>query len=177
VYRVRNIRERKPRIGACKHRNKQDRQCKRWFKYDRDKLWLVYTQIVPVIFEPPCKYTVTWRRVHEIIVVLEKQKVLFISVLWVCLCTGAEVCARLCSLTYPVCIALPYCHLRPLFLHHMFRHYLINAGVSLNKVTEQWLFWFLKVTWLITPPEDGTELLKHVAILWLYFCSNNAFSW
>jgi hypothetical protein len=27
----------------------------RWFKYDRDKLWLVYTQIIPVIFEPPCK--------------------------------------------------------------------------------------------------------------------------
>jgi hypothetical protein len=26
----------------------------RWFKYDRDKLWLVYTQLVPVIFEPPC---------------------------------------------------------------------------------------------------------------------------
>ena len=30
------------------------RICTRWFKYDRDKLWLVYTQIVPVIFEPPC---------------------------------------------------------------------------------------------------------------------------
>jgi hypothetical protein len=26
----------------------------RWFKYDRDKLWLVYSQIVPVIYEPPC---------------------------------------------------------------------------------------------------------------------------
>ena len=26
----------------------------RWFKYDRDWLHLVYTQIVPVIFEPPC---------------------------------------------------------------------------------------------------------------------------
>jgi hypothetical protein len=26
----------------------------RWFKYDQDKLWLVYTQIVPVISEPPC---------------------------------------------------------------------------------------------------------------------------
>jgi hypothetical protein len=26
----------------------------RWFKHDRDKLWLVYTQSVPVIFEPPC---------------------------------------------------------------------------------------------------------------------------
>jgi hypothetical protein len=29
----------------------------RWFKYDRDKLWLVYTQSVPVIFEPPCTLT------------------------------------------------------------------------------------------------------------------------
>ena len=30
----------------------------RWFKYDREKLWLIYTQIVPVIFEPPCIFTV-----------------------------------------------------------------------------------------------------------------------
>ena len=29
----------------------------RWFKYDRDKLRLVYTQSVPVIFEPPCIIT------------------------------------------------------------------------------------------------------------------------
>ena len=29
----------------------------RWFKYDRDKLWLVYTQTVPVIFEPPCTFS------------------------------------------------------------------------------------------------------------------------
>jgi hypothetical protein len=28
-----------------------------WFRYDRDKLRLVYTQIVPVIFEPPCIWT------------------------------------------------------------------------------------------------------------------------
>ena len=28
----------------------------RWFKYDRDKLWLVYTKIVPVVFEPPFKF-------------------------------------------------------------------------------------------------------------------------
>ena len=33
----------------------------RWFKYDWDKLWLVYTQIVPVIFEPPCKCNVRSR--------------------------------------------------------------------------------------------------------------------
>jgi hypothetical protein len=33
----------------------------RWFKYDRDKLWLVYTQIVPVIFEPPCIFVMKLR--------------------------------------------------------------------------------------------------------------------
>jgi hypothetical protein len=33
-------------------------QSTRWFKYDWDKLWLVYTQIVPVIFEPPCSYII-----------------------------------------------------------------------------------------------------------------------
>jgi hypothetical protein len=32
----------------------------RWFKYDRDKLWLVYTQSAPVIFEPPCIYCHLW---------------------------------------------------------------------------------------------------------------------
>jgi hypothetical protein len=31
--------------------------CTRWFNYDRDKLWLVYTRIVPVIFEPPYSFT------------------------------------------------------------------------------------------------------------------------
>ena len=41
----------------------------RWFKYDQDKLWLVYTQIVAVIFEPPCVIflpatMVTWTRLN-----------------------------------------------------------------------------------------------------------------
>jgi hypothetical protein len=40
-------------IFAC-YRKQSDVSNTRWFKYDRDKLWLVYTQIVPVIFEPPC---------------------------------------------------------------------------------------------------------------------------
>jgi hypothetical protein len=34
----------------------KERSVTMWFKYDRDKLWLVYTQIVPVIFKPPCTY-------------------------------------------------------------------------------------------------------------------------
>jgi hypothetical protein len=37
----------------------------RWFKYDRDKLWLVYTQIVPVIFEPPCILVLSLIRVKQ----------------------------------------------------------------------------------------------------------------
>jgi hypothetical protein len=39
----------------------------RWLKYDRDKLWLVYTQIVPVVFEPPCT-------LHKIIAVLNNRE-------------------------------------------------------------------------------------------------------
>jgi hypothetical protein len=27
-----------------------------------------------------------------------------------------------------------------------------------------WLPWFLKLTWLNTPPEDGTGMLKHVGV-------------
>jgi hypothetical protein len=38
----------------------------RWFKYDRDKLWLVYTQIVPVIFEPPCIIHVVYRLISRL---------------------------------------------------------------------------------------------------------------
>ena len=42
-----------------KKTNKYSCNYTRWFKYDRDKLWLVYTQIVPVIFEPPCTFIIT----------------------------------------------------------------------------------------------------------------------
>jgi hypothetical protein len=44
--------------GPC-HKLESQPLSTRWFKYNRDKLWLVYTQIVPVIFEPPCN-SVTW---------------------------------------------------------------------------------------------------------------------
>jgi hypothetical protein len=48
-----------------------------------------------------------------------------------CVCgyTSAGVCLRVCGLTYPSCFAqAPYC-LRPLWLHHIFRHYLINGTI------------------------------------------------
>ena len=44
--------------------------------------------------------------------------------------------ASACSFTNPVCIAPQYCHLRPLWLHHIFRHYLINGTIFGKKVTE-----------------------------------------
>ena len=43
-----------------------------------------------------------------------------------CRCTGAFVCLRVCSLTYPPCNAPPYCHLRLLWLYHLYRYILIN---------------------------------------------------
>ena len=39
------------------------------------------------------------------------------------------VCVRACSLTIPACKAPPYCHLRPLWLHHICRHYLIKDAI------------------------------------------------
>ena len=47
----------------------------RWFKYDRNKLWLVYTQIVPVISEPPCKLcTVLGISLHITVLVVTVEK-------------------------------------------------------------------------------------------------------
>jgi hypothetical protein len=46
---------------------------KRWFKYDRDKLWLVYTQLVPVIFEPPCM-------IKSVSLLIEKGPSVFVKV-------------------------------------------------------------------------------------------------
>ena len=47
-----------------------------------------------------------------------------------CGCTGAGLCLRTCNFNYPARNAPPYCHLRPLWLHHIFRHYLTTARFS-----------------------------------------------
>jgi hypothetical protein len=57
-------------------------------------------------------------------------------------CTGANVCLRACSLTNPACNARPYCHLWPVWLHHIFPRYLINALLSEKLLSVKWLFWF-----------------------------------
>jgi hypothetical protein len=62
-----------------------------------------------------------------------------------CGCTGAGVCLRASSLTIPAINAPPYCHLRPLWLHHIFRLYLIN-GTIFGKVTEHKICVFIFYT-------------------------------
>jgi hypothetical protein len=46
-----------------------------------------------------------------------------------CWCKSAGVCLRACSLPNPACNPPPYCHLQFLWLHHIFRHYLINGTI------------------------------------------------
>jgi hypothetical protein len=43
--------------------------------------------------------------------------------------TDTGVCLRACSLTNPICNAPPYCHLRSLWLHQDFGHYLTNGKI------------------------------------------------
>ena len=60
-----------------------------------------------------------------------------------CGCKGNNACLRACRVTYPVSNAHPpYC-LRPLWLHHIFRHYLINGTIFSKKLGNiKCVFWF-----------------------------------
>ena len=58
-----------------------------------------------------------------------------------CMCAG--VCFRACSLTNPARNASPYCHLLPRWLHHVFRHYLINGKIfGKTLLNIKCAFWF-----------------------------------
>ena len=103
-----------------------------------------------------CTCNVTLRHVHETIVAMEMQYYILLCVyVWGggdaparvlsacanmraavcdCGCTGAGVCLRSCSLTTAACNAYaPYCHLRPVWLYHIFRHCLINGTIFEKK--------------------------------------------
>ena len=95
-----------------------------------------------------CKYNVTLRRIHEVIVAVEKQNVLYISVCacvcaWLRGCGFTGACLRACSFNYPAWKAQPHCHLRPLRLQHIFRHYIIiRKKVTENKMCFDFLYNF-----------------------------------
>ena len=70
-----------------------------------------------------------------------------ISFTFVCVlrgCTVAGICLRVCNLNYPACNAhAPDCHLQPLWLHHIFRHYVIYGTILGNKLLNiKCVFWF-----------------------------------
>ena len=59
---------------------------------------------------------------------------------YVCICVRG----RACGLNYPACNAPPYCHLRRLWLHHVFRHYLINSTIFVKTLLNiKCVFWFV----------------------------------
>ena len=51
-----------------------------------------------------------------------------------CGCTAASVCLRACSLINPACDTPRYCDLRPLWLHHIFPHYLKKGTIFGKKL-------------------------------------------
>jgi hypothetical protein len=64
-----------------------------------------------------------------------------------CGCTGAGICLRSCSFIYPACSAhAPYC-LRPLWLHHGFRHDCINSTILVQNITEHKMIFSTTFTW------------------------------
>ena len=68
-------------------------------------------------------YYVTLRFVNEIIVAVGTQ----LSTTYFCGCGGVYL--RACSLTKPACKKPPYCYLQRLWLHDIFRHYLITDTI------------------------------------------------
>jgi hypothetical protein len=60
-----------------------------------------------------------------------------------CGCTGASVSLRMSVLINPACNAQPCCHLRPLWLHNIFGHYLITDTIFETKLPNiKRVFWF-----------------------------------
>jgi hypothetical protein len=91
---------------------------------------------------------VTLRRVLESFVAVENKYFIFlcfsargspcVHLLWR---VGMYMCLRACSLTYPAYnVHMLYCHLWPIWLHHVFRHCLLNGIVLWRNATEHETF-------------------------------------
>ena len=87
--------------------------------------------------EGQCTCNVTLMRVHETTVAVESNQYYIFVCVCVCVCVSGCRCMGVYFLSYSVCHAQTPYFLRPLWLHHIFRHYLINDTIfgekSLNK--------------------------------------------
>jgi hypothetical protein len=96
-------------------------------------------------------------------------------------CTRAGVCLRAFKFTYPVChMHVPY-SLFPLWLHHIFRHYLINVTIFGKKsVNIKCVFWFplqrLFETFLILRRNQRDIVINfkslHIFVIFVGFSQN-----
>jgi hypothetical protein len=103
------------------------------------------------------------------------KKCLLLNKAGVCVCVRmqaggwarahAHVSLHTCRFTYPVChVQVPYC-LRPVWLHHIFRHYLINSTIFGKKsLNIRYVPWFsLQLCFKhFTISEKISELLSYV---------------
>ena len=94
-----------------------------------------------------------------------------------CGCTSA--CLRACGLNYLACNAPPYCHLRPLWLHHICPPYFINGTIFGKKLRNiKCVFWFslrlLFETFIILRiiQRDVVIMWKHERIKYLLFVAD-----
>ena len=96
----------------------------------------------------------------------------------VCECTAAAVCLRECSLINPARNAPLYCHLRPLWLHQIFRLYLISDTIFGKKLLNiKYVFQFsLKLstktflTVRITKPDIVINVKTYHNLKYRYSC-------
>jgi hypothetical protein len=83
-------------------------------------------------------YNVTMRRVHAKLMLWKSKKyyIFLCARVCVCACVGVWVCGWMwvCACGYTG--APSYCHLQPLWLHKIFRHYLVKGMIFVKKVSE-----------------------------------------
>jgi hypothetical protein len=95
-------------------------------------------------------YNATLRRVHETTVTRKSNKYyIFLSVrvrVSACECVRACVCARAWACACARVALLRHAHapygLRPLWLHQIFRHYIMNATIFVKVLNIKCVFWF-----------------------------------
>ena len=79
-------------------------------------------------------------------------------------CKGVGVSLRACSLTNPACNASPYCNLRPLCLHHIFRNYLINGTIFVKRLLDTKCVFWLSLQLLFETFVILRRIQQHIAM-------------
>jgi hypothetical protein len=111
-------------------------------------MYIPNTHRIPSIKRGNVRATQRWGAVAKQLLPWKSTKYYLLGCVCVCVCvcscgyTGAGLCLRACSLHNPACNAPSYCHLWPLWLHQILRHYLINGTIFGKKLwNTKCVFW------------------------------------